>query len=95
MVPHQKVGGANIPRGAPTTPRARRSRPLPPGVAATVAASEFGDGTYGYVVGAAGSSFVRLQVRDGSGAIVCESNPLWILRESPRRAVPAARVVDG
>lgn len=35
--------------------------------------------------------FVRTQVRDGFGAIVATSNPVWLLRRAPATGIPAAR----
>lgn len=37
------------------------------------------------------SSFTRVEVIDGAGAIVGLSNPVWPLREPPPYGIPAAR----
>jgi hypothetical protein len=37
------------------------------------------------------SSFVRMEVRDASGATVALSNPVWLLRDQPPGGIPEAR----
>jgi hypothetical protein len=38
--------------------------------------------------------FVRAQVRSADGAVVGIGNPIWLLRERPRRGVPTGRDAD-
>jgi hypothetical protein len=40
------------------------------------------------------SCFVRAQVRRADGAVVGIGNPIWLLRDAPRRAVPNGRDAD-
>jgi hypothetical protein len=37
---------------------------------------------------------VRAQVRRADGAVVGIGNPIWLLRDAPRRAVPTGRDAD-
>jgi hypothetical protein len=46
---------------------------------------------YDHEVDTTSNRYVRLQVLDKSGAVVGESNPLWILREPPAHGIPEAR----
>ncbi|GAA2342894.1 hypothetical protein [Dactylosporangium salmoneum] len=36
--------------------------------------------------------YVRVQVRSAAGAVVGVSNPLWVLRKTPKRPIPAVRM---
>jgi hypothetical protein len=65
---------------------AARSHPVP-------ASRLLGD-PYMYLVELGKGAYVRLQVRDRSGDVVGESNPLWLLREPPAHGIPDARQLE-
>lgn len=48
-------------------------------------------GRHAHVVEPGTGRYLRLQVLDEAGAIIGESNPLWMLREPPARGIPDAR----
>ena len=60
-------------------------------VIATVPARDLVAGSLSLAVDTAQSSFVRTQVLNSAGTVVALSNPVWLLRDSPRGGIPAAR----
>jgi hypothetical protein len=60
-------------------------------VIGTYTASQLAGGSVTLPVDTTKSSFVRTQVRNGSGAVVGLSNPIWLLRAAPPHGIPARR----
>jgi hypothetical protein len=56
-------------------------------------AGDVGGGSMASALDTSQESFVRTQVLDARGEVVALSNPVWLLREKPRREIPAARAV--
>ena len=57
----------------------------------TLPASAFAGGPVTVPVGTDASRFVRAQVVSSAGALLGSGNPVWLLREQPPVAIPAAR----
>jgi hypothetical protein len=62
-------------------------------VIASQGAGDAGGGSMASSIDTSQESFVRTQVLDASGKVIALSNPVWLLREKPRRAIPDARAV--
>ena len=62
----------------------------------TLPASQFGGGSVDVPVSNSTSSFVRLEVVNGSGATIAASNPAWLLRtgDEPPNGIPTSRAVS-
>ena len=58
---------------------------------ASVGAAGLTAGSTTLSVDTSASCFVRAVVRSSSGGVLCASNPLWMLRETPPTPIPAAR----
>lgn len=58
----------------------------------TVPAAELTAGEYQLSVEVGDGAYVRTQVRDGDGAVVGVSNPLWLLRSAPAGMLDSPRV---
>lgn len=57
----------------------------------TVPASAFTTGTTSVPIDTTSPCFVRVQVRNSSGAVVAASNPVWLLQTAPQGGIPEAR----
>jgi hypothetical protein len=62
-------------------------------VIASHGAGDVGGGSMASSIDTSQESFVRTQVLDARGKVIALSNPVWLLREKPRRAIPDARAV--
>jgi hypothetical protein len=58
---------------------------------ASFAAGAFSSGSVSLPVDTTTSCFVRVVVRNSTGAMVSVSNPIWLLRTRPPNGIPAAR----
>jgi hypothetical protein len=62
-------------------------------IAQTLPATSFsGSGVASVIINTSASTFVRIQVRNSSGAIIGVSNPVWLLQAPPPAGIPAARI---
>jgi hypothetical protein len=62
-------------------------------VIASYGAGDVGGGSVATSIDTSQHSFVRTQVLDRGGSVIALSNPVWLLRSTPPRGIPAARAV--
>ena len=62
-------------------------------VIATYAAGDLGGGSVATAIDTTRGCFVRTQVLNGGGKVIGLSNPVWLLRKTPRWGIPRARAV--
>lgn len=62
-------------------------------VIASYGADDIRGGSVATSIDTSQQCFVRTQVHDGRGRVVGLSNPVWLLRTTPRRGIPAPRAV--
>ncbi|HVQ87837.1 MAG TPA: hypothetical protein VMT88_06610 [Actinomycetes bacterium] len=93
-----QVIATNLPTGGTvrvirgTVDYAGTASPVPnTSVVATLSASDLSTGSASLSIDTTKSRFVRTEVRNGSGATVAVSNPVWLLRETPPNGIPAER----